>query len=371
VKPLPLAACLLLVGLAPSLVAQTPKPKPSAPAADGAIIDGELGETLDHMVGKEVLFGKDFAGVVLVAKGGKVLLRKGYGLMDADGKKPMRADSLWDWASVTKQFTAAAVLKLEMEKKLTISDPLKKFFPKAPADKAGVTLHQLLGHVSGIKTAPDFKGVDAFNRDQVAKYIIDLPMTSKPGEKWEYSNLGYFLLAAIIEKVSGTTYESYVKEHLFKPAGMDTACCIGDPKLDMKRVPREERGEGVQFAYGNKLSWGYRGAGGVVCSLQDMFVWDRALRGDAVLSKAAKDELYKTGLEDYSLGWWVKKENGRTKTYHSGGVGHIVTYYLRWLEDDIVVAIAWNCLPKAPPEVVANNLSVVARIGKAPPEPGR
>jgi CubicO group peptidase (beta-lactamase class C family) len=344
------ALLLLLATFAFSLSGAEQKPakdpkKKTDVAEDGSTVRGEVGKDLDEYMQMEANFPGGFAGAVLVSKEGEVLLEKGYGLANVDTKEPIRADALFDWCSVTKQFTAAAVLRLEMKKKLSIEDPLSKFFPKAPADKAKVTLKQLLNHTSGLKHDGGLDGVDLRDREAAIAGFLALPMLSKPGEKWQYNNVAYFLLAAIVEKVSGQPFDTFMNENVFGPAGME-AHLIGDAKLDLKRVPRDNRGAGKQFAYGPVLTWGYRGAGGAVASVRDMMRWHEALKGEKVLSKAAKTEYYTVGLQNYALGWEVSKDSGDLEYRHSGHTGEIITYYLRVPEKDIVVAIAFVYDPK-------------------------
>src|SRR5262245_24790183 len=384
----PRCVLLALLCLGPALIAQKPG-KANAPARPaGAIVDGEIGKHLD-----ELLLGTDradggFCGIALVAAKGTVLLEKGYGLADVNGSKPMPPDALFDWASVTKQFTAAAMLRLidasrldeaglrklgvkkvadavrnRKWRKLSLDDPLSRFFADAPKDKAAVTLRQLLNHTSGIESG--FKGewqFDAKSRDSLVKLVLGLPMTSKPGEKWDYSNSGYAFVAALIEIVTDMSFEDYCDEMLFKPAGMRSATMIGRPGLDLARVPKIDRGRGFTdrpkdfaFAYGNELTWGYRGCGGVVASLEDMRAWDRALRDPKFLTKQSLDDLYRPGLQDYALGWEV---HGK-RVEHSGGVLGVVTYYLRDLERDSVVALAFSHRPKTDPGQLASQLAKI------------
>ncbi|MBN2492911.1 MAG: beta-lactamase family protein [Planctomycetes bacterium] len=341
-----------------------------APPADSGdavdpVVAGAIGQQLDaHLKTIELKKG-GFSGSALVAKEGRVLLLKGYGTADAKSRRPIPANALWDWASVSKQFTAAAVLKLQMQKKLRIDDSIRKIFPGAPRNKAGVTLRHLLNHTSGLSSRVEPRGVDMFDRDAVVKFILALPLESRPGKKWEYSNAAYFLLAAVVEKVSGRRFEQYVIEELFRPAGMKEACFIGSPGLDLERVPRQSRGTGAHFAYGERLSWGYRGSGGAVAPLAEMLQWDRALRGEEILDAGAKAEFYRPGLNDYALGWFVRQDRGGDVRYeHGGAVGDTATFYLRIMKADIVVALAYNTQPDLHPQFTAEALVQIARTGQ-------
>ena len=339
------------------------KQKPAVKDAE-ATIAGPAGEALDAIVQQFDTAAGGFSGSVLVAKDGKIVLEKGYGFHDAEKKQPMRIDALWDWASVSKQFTAAALLRLQDKKKLKLDDELRKYWPKAPADKKGVTIRHLLNHTSGIEAG--FKSewkFDAKVRTSFEDLVLGLPMTSKPGEKFEYSNSGYAMAAALVEKLSDKTFEQFCVEELFRPFGIKDACFIGWPELDLERVPKIARGAGFadrpkefRFAYGNELTWGYRGCGGVVASTRDMLAWDRALRGGKLLSKKALDELYTPCKDDYALGWKILQTRHGKRAEHAGGVLGVVTQYFRLLDRDVVVALACNYEPKDNPAKLAEQL---------------
>ena len=331
-------------------------PAAAAPKT-GEVVLGALGSRLDEHVK-----GLDFCGSVLVARKGEILLNKGYGVMDEKGT-PMRPDAMWDWASASKQFTAAAILKLEMMKKLSLDDSIRKHWKDAPKDKQPVTIRHLLNHTSGIRQ-PDDLGVDPRDRDAVVKRFLSLPASWTPGSKWEYSNLSYWVLAALVEKLTGDSFEKFSIENLFRPAGMEDACFIGWKDLDLARVPKDKRGKGVHFAYGYEMSWGYRGSGGAVVSLPEMLLWDRALRGDRILSKKAKERMYEVGKDDYACGWFVDKSMGGTIYRHSGRVGETSTAYLRWIDEDIVVALARSEIPKEHPDETAKALAAIVRNSK-------
>ncbi len=367
-------AVALAVGAALALAAPAAAQKPAKPAKlappGPAIVDGELGKELDAIVLAFDEAGGGFSGIVLAARDGRIALEKGYGLHDAAAQQPIDASSLWDWASVSKQFTAAAVLRLVDRKKLSLDDPLSKHWPKVPADKKKVTVRHLLNHTSGIQSG--FRAewqFDSSRREALEQQVLGLPMESEPGSKFDYSNSSYALAAALVERISGKTFEEFCVTELFRPAGMKDACLIGWKDLDLARVPRVARGAGFtdrprefRFAYGNTLSWGYRGCGGVVATARDMLAWDQALRGTKLLSAAAKKELYRVGKDDYALGWQRKRVGNLDCAAHSGGVLGVVTMYYRALDENVCVALACNFAPKDDPEQLAQTL--LARAAK-------
>lgn len=329
----------------------------------GTIVEGSLGRRLDAHVSSLDRESGGLCGSALVARGRKILLMKGYGVAEAKSERRIRSDALWDWASVTKQFTAAAILRLEMAKKLSIDDPIRKFYPDTPDEKAGITLRHLLNHTSGIRPGlpPGKRRPNANDRDAVVALFLSQPLEAAPGERWAYSNLAYVTLAAVVERVGRIPFERYCAKYLFRPAGMKKACFIGDKRLDLDRVPRQDRGKGAPFAYGTKLTWAYRGCGGAVVELRDMHRWDRALRGSKVLSGRAKEQYYSVGRNDYALGWFVRKRGGDIVYSHSGSVGTNVTYYYRTLRDEIVVALAYSHRPGTHPAVTADALAAIVR----------
>ncbi len=308
---------------------------------DGTVVKGEIGKRLDEVVARAGEGG--FWGAVLVARKGEVLLAKGYGAADY---KTRRNDTrtLFEIASTSKQFTAAAVLKLEMEGRLSLSDTLQKFWKDAPADKARVTVLHLLTHTSGIDQNLGIPYASPMSREEFAKHILGPPLVSEPGEKFAYSNACYALLAAIVEIASGTSFEKYCHEKLFKPAGLVDTGFVQDGKLDAKRASSREcewypGATAVNWCW----SWGYRGMGGVVSTVYDMFRWDRALRTEKVLNAKAIEKYYTPLRSGYALGWMVDMtESGSRRVSHAGGVAGFVVNYLRDLDDDIVVVVLSN-----------------------------
>lgn len=332
-----------------------------ASAPSDAVVAGACGRALDAWLLSEKNFPSGFSGAVLVARNGEIVLEKGYGIADAAKQRPLASDAICGWGSVTKQFTAAAVVKLAMQKKLGLDDPLTRHWKDAPKDKAKVTIRQLLSHTSGLPDRVDVDRVNPYDRDAVVKLILAEPLVSEPGRKFHYNNLGFVLAAALIEVVSGQRYETFLRENLLVPAGMKDAGFIGDGRIDAERVPLDARGTGTKWKYGPVLSWGVRGSDGLLASVHDFLAWDLALRGDKVLSDSAKRDYFEPGLADYGLGVWVKRGTGGIHLIHDGSSGAIRAGYLRVLDDPLVVAVSCNFVPEIEMKPLLEKLAEVAR----------
>jgi len=317
----------------------------AAPAPTGS----PLGEKLDRW-----LVAADFRGNVLVSKGGTVLLRKGYGLADRENGVPYTADTVFDVGSITKQFTAAAILKLEMQGKLHVEDPIGKYFPAVPDDKKTITLHHLLTHTSGLES--DFAGdYDPVSRDEYVKRILASKLRSKPGEEYFYANSGYSLLGAVVEIASGKPYEQYLRENLFLPAGMrDTGYKL--PEWPQAKVAVGYH-DGKRWGRINEKPWdkdgpywALRANGGISSTLDDLLRWHVALTGDTVLSAAEKEKMFRRQVPEgpgadtyYGYGWSIGESAwGGRLIEHNGGNGTFFADFLRYTDDQIVVILSTN-----------------------------
>jgi hypothetical protein len=187
------------------------------------IVNGATGATLDDYLTRAEAFG--FSGALIVEKDGKIILSKGYGWADRAKNVKNTADTPFLIASVSKQFTAAAILQLEERGKLKTSDVIGKYLKDVPADKSQVTIHQLLTHTWGVGN--NNAAGEENNREKAVRKILAQPFEAKPGEKFIYSD-GYALLGAIVEIVSGQSLESYLKQNIFTPAKMTSAGFMGD-----------------------------------------------------------------------------------------------------------------------------------------------
>ena len=311
--------------------------------------ESPLGDQLDRW-----LVAADFRGNVLVWKGGTVLLRKGYGLADREDGIPYTADTVFSVGSITKQFTAAAILKLEMQGKLHVEDPIGKYIPGVPEDKRAITLHQLLTHTSGLES--DFAGdYDPVSRDEYVKRTLASKLRSKPGDAYFYANSGYSLLGAVIELASGKPYEQYLRENLFLPAKMsDTGYKL--PAWPQTKVAVGYH-DGKRWGRINEKPWdkdgpywALRANGGISSTLDDMLRWHVALTGDTVLSAAEKEKMFRRQVKEgpgadtyYGYGWSIGESAwGGRLIEHNGGNGTFFADFLRYTDDAIVVILSTN-----------------------------
>jgi len=334
-----------------------------AMAQDKPVVSGEVGKRLDEYLSRLEQFG--FSGGALAVGGKDVLLMKSYGLSDRALKIPLATDSVYNLGSITKQFTAAAILTLEMQGKLSVNDLASKYLDGVPADKASITLHHLLTHSSGLES--DFSPTDyePVGREEYVRRALQSTLLFRPGSGYEYSNAGYSLLAAIVEKVSGKSYEAYLIEHVLKPAGMlETG--YKAPAWASSRIAHGYRdgkdwGTIVQrIEPPDAPYWMLRGNGGLHTTLGDMLAWHRALASDAVLSKEARAKYVKPYVAEgpaersfYAYGWAVSKTpRGTTVVQHNGGNGIYVAEFLRFPDEDAMLFLtSTNAEMKASPVV--------------------
>lgn len=292
-----------------------------------------------------------FSGVVLVARGDTVLLEQGFGYLDAKRSVPVGADSVFTTGSITKQFTAAAILKLEMAGKLKTSDRLSQHLAGVPADKRDITLHQLLTHTAGFAPASG-DDLEPIGRDAFVSLVLGRPLNGPVGT-FKYSNVGYSLLAAVVERLSGQTYEAFLATQLFTPAGM-TDTGYSRPTWNQARLAHatnddgSDRGTFGEVAMPNGTpGWHLLGNGGILSTARDMFNWHRALVGTAVLNDAAKAQLFRGWVEEgggsfYGYGWSIEDTPFGRLVAHNGGNSYFFADFLRYTDSGVMVYFATN-----------------------------
>ncbi|MBB6171344.1 CubicO group peptidase (beta-lactamase class C family) [Nocardiopsis mwathae] len=344
------AAALLsgaaLTGAAGAVVGCTPAQDGSAtPESDG----GHIGDSIDGFLTETVPEGAGLTA--LAARHGEIVYCKGIGFADRESNIGAECDTVYDIGSITKQFTAAAILKLEMAGELATSDPLSDFVDGLPEDKQDITLHRLLTNTSGLveQIGDDY---DAQSRDGILAAAARSDLLSAPGTEYHYSNVGYSVLAAVIEMVSGIGYEEYLSRYLFVPAGMAHTGYVL-PNWERTQVAVEYDAEGTPKGRPNDHLWdtdgpywNLRGNGGILSTAPDMFRWHVALDGHGILSEAAKKKLFEPHvLEDdgethYGYGWVVMVQDERKVVWHNGGNGSSYAEFARLIDEG--VAVFWS-----------------------------
>jgi CubicO group peptidase (beta-lactamase class C family) len=371
-KKLTTAAALVL-GLLILAGAAERRPKPTV--SDGETVQGPLGTALDRYLQQLETFG--FSGSVLVAKDGQIVLHKGYGLADREHKRPYTPATIFDVASISKQFTAAAILKLEMEGKLKVEDPISKFFGPVPGRKSEITLHMLLTHSSGM---PDLLGeeYEPTSRDEMLHRALDAGLVYPPGKRFHYSNAGYNLLAAVVEIASKEPYEKYLHDRLFVPAGMlHTGFHVPDRDLAAHGyTPGGDWGTPFDHPWApDGPYWNLRGNGGILSTTGDLYRWHLALEDDTVLSQPEREKYITPWVSQgrqihtkYAYGWGIEKDpKGGLLVDHIGGNLVFDSDFRRYLDANIVIIASSNSTDYSAISVTPHLESRI--FGVADPEP--
>jgi CubicO group peptidase (beta-lactamase class C family) len=309
---------------------------------------------------------------VLVTKDGEVLLRKGYGLAEMELSVPIEPDMVFRIGSVTKQFTAAAILLLEQRGKLSVDDDIRKHLPDYPTAGRTIRIEHLLTHTSGIRSYTDMPAFwermrEDLTVDELIATFRDEPLGFEPGEKYAYNNSGYVLLGAIIEKASGKSYEAFLRENIFEPLGMSRTYYGSASRIIPGRA-QGYAGANGEFANAEYLSMTLPyAAGSLLSTVDDLSKWDRALYGTDLLSRASLEAWWKPyrlasgDVIDYGYGWGLSSYRGRQVIGHGGGINGFLCQVLRVPEERVFVAVLTNrAEEKADPDLVARKLAAAA-----------
>ena len=310
---------------------------------------------------------KQFMGAVLVARGADVLLDKGYGFADLELNVPASPKTKFRMGSVTKQFTAAAILLLQERGKLNVSDPIKKYMPDAPAAWDKITIFNLLTHTSGIPnftSFADYASLEPFatTPEQLVARFREKPLDFHSGEEWSYSNSGYVLLGYLIGKISGENYAQFVKESIFKPLGM------ADSGYDSNSAIIQNRASGYAQGPNGLVNAGYidmtipLSAGGLYSTTEDLLRWEQGLFGGKLLSGASFKAMTTPFKNDYAFGLRVHAVDGHQVIEHPGGIEGFNTLLAYYPEDKFTVIVLGNVNGAAPDEI-ARDLGTLAEGG--------
>ncbi len=317
---------------------------------------------------------------VLVARNGKILFQKGYGMADIEHHVPVTAETKFRIGSISKQFTAASILKLQEQGKLSIEDKLSKYFPDFPRGNE-VSLRHLLTHTSGIHSytdKPDFmqKVTNAVTADALIKWFDNDKFDFDPGQKWSYCNSGFFLLGCIVEKVSAQPYEDYLRKTFFEPLGMkNTGVHHSDQALQNVALGYDG---GPKRAINWDMSWA-GGAGALYSTVGDLYRWNEGVFHGKVLSekslaaaftpvKTAETKQYDP-TEGYGYGWAIGKFRGAREISHGGGLNGFLSQLQRLPEKNFTAVVLVNGAPNASPQHLADLATEICLGTELEPRP--
>jgi D-alanyl-D-alanine carboxypeptidase len=359
-----------LAGVHAPALAQTPATaaQPAKPPTDAVFVEKARASIQKYATDNK------FSGTVLVARNGKPILREGFGLANREFNIPARPETIFRLGSITKQFTAASIMQLSEKGKLSVDDPVSKYYPAAPAAWSKITVKHLLNHRSGI---PSYTGIPGFMQtmavtdrtpEQIIELTRDMPLEFEPGSKYAYNNTGYIILGYIIEKVSGEKYAGYVDAHIFKPLGMKNS------GYDVSSRVLPNRASGYQVQDGVWTNAPYLAmtlpyaAGSLYSTADDLLIWDQAFHADRVVSKASREAMTTDNGNNYGYGLQLGTVGSHKSIAHGGGIHGFATYMSRFPADGVTI-IALSNLQSGNSGQIATELARLMFGIPAPPPP--
>ena len=329
-----------------------------------------LAKKLDSLAGSGVLENRAAGIVVAVVRGNDTLLLKGYGKADVEWNIPMPVDAMFEIGSVTKQFTAVAILQLRDEGKLSLDDEITKWLPDFDMRGNKVTIRRLLDHTSGIKgltEMPEFGNLVSngqFPRDSAYALIKRYPFEFRTGEAQIYNNSAFWLLGLVVEKASGGTYENYVEKKLFEPLGMKRSMyCNSSENVERRAHGYQVQNGQVRRAPTNVHTWPFS-AGSICSTAGDLVIWLKALHGGKVLSAKSYTEMTTPAkLNDgtvlgYGMGIGVGKDvRGLNYIGHGGGIAGFTSEATWYPDAQAAIVVLMNSNGNLDPGAVAGELA--------------
>lgn len=322
-------------------------------------------DSTDLIVAKQMKEQRITGLTLAVVKKGKTIVNKGYGLSNVEYNIPMTAETVIRLGSVSKQFFATAILKLVEEGKLSIEDPVHRFFPDAPETWRPIQIKHLLSHTSGLKREGPAYANHIIQPDiDIIRSAYTLPLDFQPGEKYQYCNLAYYMLADIIAQVSQMPWQDYIRNQLFIPAGMKNTGMTNFFTITPNRA------SGYRHKKDTLINadpmYAVRPSGGFHSTSSDMILWDKALREKKIILKKENWELLWTPViktsakaeskSYYCFGWMVDEYNGRKVVMHNGANSGFRSTYVRYIDDGLSIIIMSNT-EETNPDLIARVLA--------------
>jgi CubicO group peptidase (beta-lactamase class C family) len=316
--------------------------------ACGVDIDAEIDQLFQGYAGD----GMPGASVMVI-KDGQPILTKSYGLAIVEDGVPVRPETNFRLASMTKQFTATSVLMLVDQGKLGLDDSIRKYFPEFPAFADGITIRNLLQHTSGIEDYEPIYG-DRFPEQVTDRGVVEIISKTggtmfPPGSKYSYSNSGYAILAVLVENLSGKKFPQFLRDNIFVPLEMMNTVALVE---GVTKVPNRSFGytvsdTGVEFS--DQSAWSaVLGDGGVYSSVEDLFKWDQALYENGLISAELRAQSWTPGLETYGFGFRIDEYKGHRRYHHSGSTSGYRNHMQQFPDDRLTIIILTN---RAEPDV--------------------
>lgn len=285
-----------------------------------------------------------------VVRDGRIVLAKGYGMANLEHRVPVKPETIFQSGSVGKQFTATAVMMLVEAGKVSLSDPITRYFPDAPPSWRLITVRHLLTHTGGTTDYPDnFDFRKDYTEDDLLKAAEAIPVAFAPGDKWSYSNLGYVLLGILIHKVTGQFYGDFLQGRIFQPLGMSTARIISEEDIIPNRAAGYRLVDGViknQEWVSPSLNTTADGA--LYLTVLDMAKWDAALYTERLLKRSSLEQMWTPvrlndgKVEPYGFGWSLGEVRGHRIIQHGGSWQGFRAYIARYVDQRLTVIVFAN-----------------------------
>jgi len=319
----------------------------------------------------------NLSGTVLVARKGRVVFRHSYGMANYELQVPNSPETRFHIASVSKPFTGAAILQLQEQRRLSVADPVSRFLPEFP-NGGRMTLDNLLTHTSGIPDINDAADYDVFARSphtlpELVARFAHLPLEFEPGSESRYSNSNDVLLALILERVTGESYEGYLRKHIFDPAGMRDSGVDGDasrliPAAASGYVPAGLSG----YEKAPYVDWSNKtGSGSLYSTADDLYRFHRALETETLLKSATRQKYFVDGPEDNRYGWYMFERRGHRLMAAKGQGSGFTAELDRYPDDDVTIILLTNSSETASQGPVAGDLAAIVFGQEASPPPLR
>ena len=332
---------------------------------------------------QEQVSQSDFSGTVIAAHKGELIYQQQFGIANREQNTPFSPGTVFDIGSISKQFTAAAILKLAEQQKLSVDDPITKYFEGVPKDKQAITIHHLMFHASGLPQG--FGLYEKIDKAAFVKQAMKVKLDFVPGERYQYSNTGYSLLGVIIEEVVGQGYETFILDNIVKPAGLyqtgyrlverqaeNLAVAYGrDPnplqRLFSMQAKSRSVGHSLQHQYDDPgPRWYMQGGGGFLSTTQDMFKWYLTLRTGAILQTDSWQQVFTPHVAEnqeatshYGYGWSIGEDKkGNKRIAHNGSNGYTFADFKYYPELDVLVFYATNNRDDSP-EALMSQLDAI------------